>query len=197
MFCSLNSESSPGRRVLLSSFIKAITATFATQSHLTGNHCSPHIRASGITDVSHCGCSLALSLSFAEEKTRSALTLSVCRSRIHWISISSVASKERRLRLDVSRKALVSYFFTLTVLMVIAVSSSFGLSLARDSLPTSVVAVLLLLVDDGTRCRTSLYSLRPSCPGPSRVLLSKLFALFLDRRFESCDDFCLIFDSSH
>jgi hypothetical protein len=88
LFCSLNSESTPERSVLPSSLSRSITALLATQSHFTGHHCSPRIRASGIAAVSHRGCSLALSLSFADAKTRSAL--SVGRSRMYSIAISSV-----------------------------------------------------------------------------------------------------------
>jgi hypothetical protein len=95
LFCSLNSESSRRRRVFPSSFSKSTTASFATPSHFIVYHCSPRIRASGIANVNHCRCSLALSLSFTEEKTRSAL--SVCRSRMHGVLASSVSLKERRL----------------------------------------------------------------------------------------------------
>jgi hypothetical protein len=127
LFCSLNSESTPERSVLLSSFLRSITAFLAMQSYFTRYYCSPRMRASGIAAVSHRGCSLALSLSFADEKTRSAL--SVGRSRMYSITISSVTLNDLRLRFSVSRITVVSYFsfLTLVVLTVIAVLSSFSL----------------------------------------------------------------------
>jgi hypothetical protein len=165
LFCSLNSESSPGRSVLLSSLSGSITAFLATQSHLTRYHYSPRIRASSITVVSHRGCSLAKSLSFADEKTRS--TLSVGQSRIYLITICSIALNNARLRFNIPRITVVSCFsfLTLVVLMVIAVLSSFipgpspGPCPGPTAHPTSVVVVLP--AEDGARYRASLYDRRP------------------------------------
>jgi hypothetical protein len=91
------------------------------------------MRASGIAAVSYRGCSLALSLSLADEKTRS--VLSVGRSRMYSIAISSVTLNDLRLRFSVSRITVVSYFsfLTLVVLTVIAVLSSFSLRLSSVS----------------------------------------------------------------
>jgi hypothetical protein len=84
LFCSLNSESSPGRSIILSSLSGSITTFLVTQSHLTGYHYSLRIRASGIIVVSYRGCTLAKSLSFTDEKTRFALTLLL---GLTWISV--------------------------------------------------------------------------------------------------------------
>jgi hypothetical protein len=166
LFYSLNSESSPGRSVLLSSLSGSITAFLATQSHLTRYYCSLRIRASGIIVVNHRRCSLTKSLSFTDEKTRSAL--SVGRSRIYLIAICSVALNDVRLRFNIPRITVVSCFsfLTLAVLMVIAVLSSFipgpstGPGPGPTAHPTSVVVVLP--AEDSARCRASLYNRRPS-----------------------------------
>jgi hypothetical protein len=138
--------------------------------------CSTRISASGITDASHRGYSLALSLSFTNGKTRS--SLSVCRSWMHPIAMSSVTWNEPRLRSSVSRITTVSCLssLTLVMLMVTPVSSSFDLSITMVStgliLSTIVVAVLLLLAGDGNLCKVSLYSWRLSYSGPSGVIIS-------------------------
>jgi hypothetical protein len=89
LFRSLNSNSILLRSVLPSFFYRSITLISATQSHFTGYHYLLRIRTSGIAAVSHLECFLTLSLSSLDEKTRSAL--SVRRSRIYSIAISSVA----------------------------------------------------------------------------------------------------------
>jgi hypothetical protein len=155
LFYSLNSESTPIRSVFLSSLSRSITSFLVTQSHFIGYYYLLRIRASGIATVSYRRCSLTLSLSLADAKTRSAL--SVGRRRIYSIAISSVTLNDLRLRFRVSRITVVSCFsfLTLVVLTVIAVLSSFSLC-ARSipsgaALSTSVVAVSVLFTGDGTR----------------------------------------------
>jgi hypothetical protein len=127
LFCSLNSESTPVRSVFPSSLSRSITSFLATQSHFTRYYYLLRIRASSITTVSYRRCSLALSLSLANAKTRS--VLSVGRRRIYSIAISSVTLNDLRLRFRVSCITVVSCFsfLTLVVLTVIAVLSSFSL----------------------------------------------------------------------
>jgi hypothetical protein len=149
----------------LSSLSGSITTFLATQSHLTRYHYSLRIRASSITVVSYRRCSLTKSLSFTDEKTRSAL--SVSRSRIYLIVICSVALNNVRIRFNIPRITVVSCFsfLTLAVLMVIVVLSSFipGPSPGPGPGPTTYLTsvVVVLPVKDGARCRVSLYNRRP------------------------------------
>jgi hypothetical protein len=118
--------------------------------------------------VCHRRCSLAKSLSFTDEKTRS--TLSVSRSRIYSIAICSIALNNVRPRFNIPRIIVVSCFsfLTLTVLMVITVLSSFipgpGTGPGPGPCPTAYLTgvVVVLPTEDGARCRVSLYDRRPS-----------------------------------